>query len=75
MPILKSAPLPSPRPNPPGRIPDGYRGEAWLPTGKKIYWTGRVAIGLRHGIPERLQTSDSEVWLQHLLCSPTGVAS
>lgn len=28
-------------------IPSGYRGPAWLRDGRPIYWTGRVAIGIR----------------------------
>lgn len=37
--------LPSPPERPPKGIPDGYRGPAWLSSGRPIYWTGRVAIG------------------------------
>jgi len=34
---------------PPIELPKGYVGPAWLPgTGRMIWWTGRVAIGLRH---------------------------
>ena len=34
---------------PPVDLPIGYVGPAWLPgTGRMIWWTGRVAIGLRH---------------------------
>lgn len=67
MSILKSRPLPSPVPRAPGNIPPGYRGPAHLPTGRPIYWTGRVAIGLRHVEP-RGPTSASEDWLQRVVC-------
>lgn len=34
---------------PPVDLPRGYVGPARLPgSGQLIYWTGRVAIGLRH---------------------------
>lgn len=34
---------------PPVRIPAGYTGPATIPgTGRVIYWTGKVAIGLRY---------------------------
>lgn len=35
-------------------IPDGYRGPVALPgTGRIVWWTGRVAIGLRYPSPLR----------------------
>jgi hypothetical protein len=34
---------------PPVPVPAGYSGPVMLPgTGRVVYWTGRVAIGLRH---------------------------
>ncbi len=50
-------------------IPEGHVGPMALPgTGRLIYWTGRVAIGLRHQIDANY---DQEVmrrqanWLDH----------
>jgi hypothetical protein len=38
---------------PPVEIPEGHIGPVILPgTGRMIWWTGRVAIGLRH-VPDR----------------------
>lgn len=67
--ILKSTPLPSAPAAPPANIPPGYTGEVYLPgTGRKVFWTGRVAIGLRHQEPERnAAPTSSEIWLQQLL--------
>jgi len=32
-----------------GWVPQGYRGPVALPgTGRIVYWTGRIAIGLRY---------------------------
>ncbi len=46
-----SAP-PRPPAAPPVDLPRGYVGPARLPgSGQLIYWTGRVAIGLRHQRP------------------------
>ena len=47
----------------------GYVGPVFLPgTGREVWWTGRVAIGLRYTRAERnVQTSRSEAWLQRLL--------
>lgn len=40
---------PLPRAEPPMDLPRGYVGPARLPgSGRLIFWTGRVAIGLRH---------------------------
>lgn len=59
---------------PPVVIPPGHIGEVMLPgTGRLIWWTGRVAIGLRH---EPVQRTDaitmSALWLQDLLCNTHG---
>jgi hypothetical protein len=50
-------------------IPRGHVGPYWLPgTGRLIWWTGRVAIGLRHEGPARTDAiSVSEEWVQQLL--------
>ncbi len=60
------------RPNsavPPLAIPPGHVGEVMLPgTGRLIWWTGRVAIGLRHE-PARCHEpmTESALWLQDLM--------
>jgi hypothetical protein len=54
---------------PPVAIPPGHVGPVVLPgTGRLIYWTGRVAIGLRHQ-PDRYDAafSQSALWLQDLM--------
>jgi hypothetical protein len=54
---------------PPVALPQGYVGPAWLPgTGRMIFWTGRVAIGLRHAAPPHamLHTSSAD-WVQSLM--------
>jgi len=50
--------LPSSHPAPfdKGWVPKGYIGPVALPgTGRMVYWTGRIAIGLRYAPPERVQ--------------------
>ena len=54
---------------PPVPVPPGHVGPVMLPgTGRMVWWTGRVAIGLRH---EPLRRNDmlsqSAVWLQDLM--------
>jgi hypothetical protein len=50
------------------RVPPGYVGPAHVPgTGRQVYWTGRVAIGLRHQAPPMQHASASQEWLQDLL--------
>ncbi len=54
---------------PPITIPPGHIGEFVIPgTGRRVWWTGRVAIGLLHH-PERcLETpSESSLWIQQLV--------
>jgi hypothetical protein len=54
---------------PPVSIPHGHVGPVVLPgSGKLIWWTGRVAIGLRHQ-PQRQHgmPSSSALWVQDLL--------
>jgi hypothetical protein len=53
---------------PPVVVPPGYVGPVVLPgNGRLVWWTGRVAIGLRHQ-PERHEiTSESALWLQSLM--------
>ncbi len=39
-----------------GWVPQGYVGPVALPgTGRIVFWTGRIAIGLRYAPPERVQ--------------------
>jgi hypothetical protein len=46
----------SPAPFDKGWVPQGYVGPVALPgTGRMIFWTGRIAIGLRYAQPERVQ--------------------
>lgn len=42
-------------------------------SGRQIYWTGRVAIGLRHQSRRAPQTTISSDWIQSLLLQPTGM--
>jgi len=54
---------------PPVPVPPGHVGPVMLPgTGRMVWWTGRVAIGLRH---EPLRRNDmlsqSALWLQDLM--------
>ena len=59
----------SPVPSPPGHV-----GEFVIPgTGKRVWWTGRVAIGLRHQ-PHRCfePMTQSSLWLQELMLGRSG---
>jgi hypothetical protein len=50
-------------------IPPGHIGPIMLPgTGRQIYWTGRVAIGLRH-VPDHSAepVGSSALWIQDLM--------
>lgn len=54
---------------PPVEIPPGHIGPVVLPdSGRLVWWTGRVAIGLRHQ-PQRHfdMPSQSALWLQSLM--------
>ncbi|MFL6697795.1 MAG: hypothetical protein ACJ8GJ_11550 [Vitreoscilla sp.] len=49
-------PASSPPPFDKGWVPQGYVGPVALPgTGRMVFWTGRIAIGLRYAPPERVQ--------------------
>lgn len=54
-------------------IPPGHIGPFVLPgSGRLVYWTGRVAIGLRH---ERRRSVDepmsqSALWVQNVMIGP-----
>ncbi|MED5619011.1 hypothetical protein [Ideonella sp. BN130291] len=54
---------------PPVAIPPGHVGPVVLPgTGRLVYWTGRVAIGLRHQrSPLAEPVSQSALWVQDLM--------
>ncbi len=42
---------------PPIPVPAGHVGPVMLPgTGRMVWWTGRVAIGLRHQAPQHYET-------------------
>ena len=62
---------------PPVAIPPGHVGPVVLPgSGRLIYWTGRVAIGLRHEPPRRSEMlSQSALWLQDLMLGGARSAS
>jgi len=54
---------------PPVPIPPDHIGEFVIPgTGKRIWWTGRVAIGLRHQPVRCLDpVATSSLWIQTLM--------
>ncbi|WP_140637226.1 hypothetical protein [Methylibium rhizosphaerae] len=55
---------------PPPGLPPGYVGPAVLPgTGQLIYWTGRVAIGLRHRSQSMCVPNQAQRWIQERLLS------
>ncbi len=61
---------------PPAQIPPGHVGEFVMPgTGRTIWWTGRVAIGLLYQPQRHAEAlSRSALWLQDLLRgTPTGL--
>jgi hypothetical protein len=54
---------------PPMTIPPGHVGEFVIPgSGRRVWWTGRVAIGLLHQPETRLgSSSQSALWIQDLM--------
>ena len=58
-------------------IPRGHVGPVTLPgTGRTVWWTGRVAIGLRHEASRSAaQVSSSALWIQSLLLGTPGRAA
>jgi len=55
--------------SPPVTIPPGHIGEFVIPgTGRTVWWTGRVAIGLLHQ-PQRYAeaSTQSTLWIQDLM--------
>lgn len=53
----------------PVEIPPGHVGEFVIPgSGRTVWWTGRVAIGLRHEREQRFDaTTQSSLWIQRLM--------
>jgi hypothetical protein len=64
-----NAAIPLNRDTLPTGMPSGYTGPITLPgNGRTIYWTGRVAIGLRHQAPQFINGhGQSALWIQDLL--------
>lgn len=54
---------------PPVTIPPGHVGEFVIPgTGRRVWWTGRVAIGLLYQPQRCLEpTTQSSMWVQKLM--------
>ena len=54
---------------PPVAVPAGYTGPVALPgTNRQVYWTGRVAIGLRYQRQAQYgPLSQSAIWVQKLM--------
>ena len=59
---------------PPANIPPGYVGEVVLPkTGRLVWWTGRVSIGLRYQPRRHFQpVAHSANWIQELMLGKSG---
>lgn len=54
----------APRPN----LPQDYKGPVTLSvTGREVFWTGRVAIGLNYKAPRHAEMSSNEEWVQKVL--------
>ena len=58
--------------SPPVQIPPGHVGPVVLPgTGRMVWWTGRVAIGLRHQATRNFgPMTQSALWVQSLMSNP-----
>ena len=54
---------------PPVQIPPGHIGPVVLPgTGRMVWWTGRVAIGLRHQPTQQFgPITQSALWIQNVM--------
>ena len=61
---------------PPVQIPPGHVGPVVLPgTGRMVWWTGRVAIGLRHQPTREFgPITQSAMWVQSLMLRPARAA-
>ena len=59
---------------PPMSIPPGHVGEYVIPgTGRRVWWTGRVAIGLLHQpVHNHEPSTQSALWIQSLLLRARG---
>ena len=57
-------------------VPADYTGPLTLPaTGRTVWWTGRVAIGLRHQAPQLSAVAgQSAQWIQSLLLGSRAAA-
>ena len=54
----------------PRLLPPGHTGPVALPgSGRMVWWTGRVAIGLRHQPQAIGALSQSAAWIQTLMLS------
>ena len=62
--------------SPPVQIPPGHVGPVVLPgTGRMVWWTGRVAIGLRHQATRNFgPMSQSALWVQSLMLNRPGAS-
>ena len=62
--------------SPPVQIPPGHVGPVVLPgTGRMVWWTGRVAIGLRHQATRNFgPMSQSALWVQSLMLKRPGAS-
>ncbi|MET0193069.1 MAG: hypothetical protein ABW200_06825 [Hyphomicrobiaceae bacterium] len=60
----------------PIEVPAGYTGPLTFPgNGKTVWWTGRVAIGLRHQRPRHEGITQSSLWIQDLLSHQSRLAA
>jgi hypothetical protein len=60
----------------PIEVPAGYTGPLTFPgNGKTVWWTGRVAIGLRHEQPRHDLMTQSGIWIQHVLLEQQRMAA
>jgi hypothetical protein len=62
---------------PPFDVPRGHVGPFVIPgTGRMVWWTGRVAIGLRHQPVRCMEPlAQSALWIQQLMLSGATGAS
>jgi hypothetical protein len=60
----------------PVEVPAGYVGPLTFPgNGKTVWWTGRVAIGLRHEQQRHGDITQSGIWIQDLLLEQPRMAA
>lgn len=65
--ILKANSTKSTAVAPRANLPHDYKGPVTLHTGREVFWTGRVAIGLNYFPTQRNNNGENAVWLQKLL--------